>query len=135
MISVRMVWLLGALLLYAAVLMGLYGMPTLYENDTAWVRAHGFSYAGFGALLLGALARSFPQAGPNTWRVATLVLGAVAAGVGAWLIQKSSHASSSFDAWMAALLGLAIVVMLPPWLPTSATCRWLGLDRRRAPRA
>jgi len=121
---------MGALLDYGAVLVLLYAVPELRGSDTAWRSAHGFLYAAFGVVLLGALARRFPDAGANVWRSLTLVVGAAAAGIGLWFTQGSMRTPPSFDAWMAALLGLALAVMFPRWLPTSATRRWLGLERR-----
>jgi hypothetical protein len=136
MIDSRTTWKLGIAFFYGIVVMALYGVPGLFEDENMWRIAHGFWYGGFGVGLLAVLARNFPHARPDAWRVATLMVGALAAGVGLWVMKSTwgmFTASDGFDAWMAALLGLAIAVMLPRWLPASVTCRWLALERRHAP--
>jgi hypothetical protein len=127
----RGIWLVSALFGYAAVLIVLFGVPWLRESDALWRLAHGVLYGAFAAVLLGALARGAPNAGPATWRSVTLALAAIAAGAGVWLTQRLQ--SAAFDAWMAALLGIAVAVMLPRWLPDSITRYWLAIERR-APR-
>ena len=126
----RGIWLVSALFGYAAVLIVLFGVPWLRESNALWHLAHGVLYGAFAAVLLGALARGAPNAGPATWRSATLALAAAAAGAGVWMTQRLQ--SAAFDAWMAALLGIAVAVMLPRWLPDPITRHWLAIDRRQS---
>lgn len=134
--SSRLRWGIGTLLVYAAIQWLLYGVPALRQpDDTVWRIAHGFAYAACGVVLLGALARGLPQAGAHVWRVTTLLLGALAAGAGLWAAHQPMQAPATLDAWMAALLGVALAVVLPRWLPDAAARRWLGVDRHQSLRA
>jgi hypothetical protein len=63
-----------------------------------------------------------------------LLVGAAAAGVGLWLTQPLPLVGAAFDAWAAALLGLAIAAMLPRWLPNAIARRWLAIERRQTTR-
>ena len=132
--SSRIGWSVVAVLGYAATLAALYVGLAGRESGVWWRWAHALLYAGVGMVLLGALARQLPHARPHVWRVLALVVGAVAAGLGLWLTQPTLRAPASIDAWMAALLGLAIAAILPRWLPAPVTRRWLGIERRQAPR-
>ena len=134
MMSSRIGWSVVAVLGYAATLAALYAGLGVRETGLWWRWAHGLLYAGVGVALLGALARQLPHARPHVWRLLTLAVGAGAAGFGLWLMQPALRAPISIDAWMAALLGLAITAMLPRWLPTVVTRRWLGIERRQTPR-
>ena len=132
--SSRIGWLVVAGLGYAATLAVLYTGLALRETGPWWRWAHALLYAGVGVALLGALARQLPHARPHVWRLLTLIVGAAGAGLGLWLLQPAPRAPVLLDAWMAALLGLAITAMLPRWLPTVMTRRWLGIERRQMSR-
>jgi hypothetical protein len=132
--SSRIGWSVVAGLGYAVTLIALYAGLAGRESGAGWRWAHALAYAVVGVALLGALARQLPRAQPHVWRVLALVVGAGAAGLGLWLSQPALRAPASIDAWMAALLGLAIAAILPRWLPAPLTRRWLGIERRQAPR-
>jgi hypothetical protein len=133
--SSRFGWVVSAVFAYALVLSMLYGVPALRPaGDVLWRIAHGVAYAALGAVLLGALARNFPHAGAHVWRLSALVLGALAAGLGLWLTQPPQLSAASLDAWVAAVLGLAIVTTMPRWLPNAVVLRWLAIERRQTSR-
>ncbi len=129
MMSSRTIWTVTALFWYAMVLAMFLGVPTLRENEGWWRAAHGVSYGGLGVLLLGALARAVPDSGPNVWRATALGIGAGLAALGGWMTLRLLP-MAAFDAWMSALLGLAVAVMMPRWLPDALTRRWLAIERR-----
>lgn len=129
--STRIIWMVSTVLFYVAVVALLQEVPALRASSGIWRLAHGVLYGAFGAVLLGMLARNFPSATPNAWRAGALLVGAIAAAVGVWATQRANPAAA-FDAWMAALLGLSVAVMLPRWLPVGATRRWLAIERRHA---
>ncbi len=131
MFLTRIGWLVSALLWYGVVLLVSTQMPDFDSSPSLWRAMHAGLYGGLALMLLAAFARSFPRANPTSWRLATLAVAALAAGAERWLVPNVMSPLSAFDAWMAALLGIAVGVMLPRWLPTSITCRWLGIERRQ----
>src|SRR5438105_1073642 len=133
--SSRVVWAVTAVACYAALIALWLHWPAYAENPTLWRAAHGVTYAALGAVLLGALARQVPMAGPHAWRALAFVLGAIAAAAAVWLMRRLQPMLApelALDAWMDAMLGLAVAVMLPRWLPVEAVRRWLAVERRRA---
>lgn len=83
-------------------------------------------YALLATVLLGFLARQFPQAGSLIWRPVMIFIGAAmaAAEVSAW--SRQLQLPFSTDQWMTALIGLAGVAIVARMLPQSILSRWLG---------
>jgi hypothetical protein len=127
----KIAWTLAAVFSYALALVAMFLAPELGGGAGAgWRVAQAALYGGFGVALLGLLGRSFPLSGPNVWRLAAVALGAAATAAGLWLTLPAGRGGALLDAWMVALLGLAVAAMLPRWLPTALTRRWLGIERR-----
>lgn len=91
----------------------------------------GVLYFLSGVVLLGWLGRYAGTWGPDLWRTAALLAGAVVAALEVWLAGRWRGEAGSLDDWMAALLGLAAAVLLPRLLPERWLQRWLGMERRR----
>lgn len=118
-------WGVAALLVYLAIVA--LNLALAMPQPSVWLRMA--EYGVWAVVLLGALARWRPGAGPFIWRPVMLLLGGAlaAAEVGAW--SRRLGLKFVIDEWMAALIGLALVAILARVLPLSWRAPWLGLPR------
>jgi hypothetical protein len=84
----------------------------------------------FGVVLLGVLARWLASGTINGWRAGTLFGGALLAAIEVWVVTGGGTRAFSLEIWMAALLGLALALILPRWVPDRWLRHWLALERR-----
>jgi hypothetical protein len=125
-------WTISAVLLWCALLL-LHGFGTVRfggESSVVFRAVYGFGYFVFGAVMLGVVARLWPQAGAPVWRPLMLASTAGLALVQVWLVHVSRAVPMNLDTWMAALLGIAIAAIVPRLLPSAWLRYWLATEGR-----
>lgn len=128
-------WSITAAFLWCALLLwhGVGAARLGGESATVFRAVYGFGYFAFGVVMLGAVARLWPQAGSNLWRPVMLASASGFALVQVWLVHVTRAAPLNLDTWIAAVLGLAMAALAPRLLPDAWLRRWLASERR-APR-
>jgi hypothetical protein len=91
---------------------------------------YGFGYFVFGTVMLGVIARLWPQVGAPLWRPLMLASTAALALAQVWLVHVSRVVPLNLGTWMAALLGIAIAAIAPRLLPSGWLRYWMATDRR-----
>lgn len=116
-------WLLVAVLVYAAIVLLNGDLPA--DKAFLWVRAG--EYGLLGAILLGGISRLLPGSGPYVWRPLMIVIGAVLSGLEVFLrTQAFPQQAVRIDAWMTALIGLAVVAIVARVAPGRVRALWYG---------
>lgn len=124
---------------WTVVALAAYGLITLIARQlaefsgpnqpmAAWMYAA--SYALFGAMLLGAVARWWRDESPALWRPLMLGVGGLAAALEIWIDPNPLVAGTFWDRWMLALFGLLAVALAARFIPSRLIALWLGVDRR-----
>jgi hypothetical protein len=123
-------WLILVVLYSAALITASLCIPVVFAKP-AWWRSLNWVYAlaflGFGVLLQGAIARVFYRASPLLWRPLMLCAGALFALVQIWSIKAVVALAVPVNAWMSALLGLALAALAARVLPQRLLLRWYGI--------
>lgn len=133
----RIAWTAATLLYFASMQVLLYQAAAWEQAGEGWpefvvTAGYALIHGGFGVVLLGAIARLAPGAGPSLWRPGMLMGGTLSMVLGMWLQSRVGGPPMTLDLGMAGLLGLAVAALLPRLLPETATRRWLGMERRVA---
>jgi hypothetical protein len=130
-------WLLICCLAYAtlfAVWPGFVGMELPF-----WLRPAGstsvkwfllLGYAGFGILLLAAMARLFLLHSFHRLRMTMVLFGALLAFLQSLAFSMRHSLVLPTELWLMAILGLAMIAMLVRVLPSRLAYFWLGRDRQ-----
>jgi hypothetical protein len=99
------------------------------DSSVVFRVVYGFGYFIFGAVVLGVIARRWPQMGAPLWRPLMLASTAGLALLQVWLVHVSRAVPLSLDTWMAALLGIAIAAIAPRLFPSAWVRYWLAMER------
>ena len=116
-------WALMALCVYVLIVVSNRQLPV--DAQTIWLRAA--EYALWAALALGAIARFAPALSPYGWRPVTIFLGAALSGLDVF-VGTGPVGNVRIDAWMTALMGIAVVTILARVLPSTMTRFWFGQE-------
>ncbi|MHB1202769.1 MAG: hypothetical protein ACYCZC_06445 [Acidithiobacillus sp.] len=117
-------WAAAASILYIAIWIG--NGRIAVDAQTIWLRAG--EYALWTALALGAIARRWPAMTPYGWRPLAILSGAVLSGLEIFLRAGPLDNKARIDAWMTALIGIAIVAILARVIPAALRRSWFGQE-------
>ncbi len=117
-------WAAAALILYIAIWIA--NGRIAIDAQTIWLRAG--EYALWTALALGAIARLWPALTPYGWRPLAILGGAVLSGLEIFLRAGPLDNKMRIDAWMTALIGIAIVAILARVMPAALRRSWFGQE-------